>query len=429
MREDIISMRQEELKRVHLIKKALEKEITQEAAAELLGLSGRQVRRIIKVVRREGERGIIHKLRGRESNRAIAAGIKAQALSLYQKEYADFGPTLGSEKLWEIDQIKINAETLRLWLIAKDIEYQGRKKRPHRQWRQRKESFGQMVQLDGSRHKWFEERGPESVLMCYIDDATGKPFGRFYEYEGTIPALDSLKRYIKKYGVPVSLYLDKHSTYKNLAQPSLREQLEDKKPLSQYGRAAQELGIELQHAHSPQAKGRVERLFRSLQNRLIKEMRLVGVKSIIEANRFLPGYLKEYGERFGVKAAQDADLHRPIPAGLNLDSILCIKTERTLRNDFTVAHEGKLYQVKDNIRGREVVVEERVNGHKSISYQGRYLRFKEITKRPERLRPEIPKVTVKKKPIPPKDHPWRQSIHAFFKENSGSFQKLKTGHF
>ena len=185
MREDIISVSQRELKRLHLIKKALEKEITQEAVAELIGISSRQVRRLIKTVRCEGDRGVIHKSRGRESNRAIGAEIKAKVLWLYQKKYPDFGPTLGSEKLRERDKIKINAETLRLWLIAKDIEYQGRKKRPHRQWRERKESFGEMLQLDGSRHKWFEERGPESVLMCYIDDASGKPYGRFYEYEGT----------------------------------------------------------------------------------------------------------------------------------------------------------------------------------------------------------------------------------------------------
>lgn len=421
MREDIISMSQRELKRLHLIKKALEKEITQEAAAELLGISNRQVRRIIKTVRHEGDRGIIHKSRGRESNRAIAAEIKEKVLSLYQKKYPDFGPTLGSEKLWERDKIKINDETLRLWLIAKDIEYQGRKKRPHRQWRERKESFGEMLQLDGSRHKWFEERGPESVLMCYIDDATGKPSGRFYEYEGTLPALDSFKRYSKKYGLPASVYLDKHSTYKSSKEATIEEQLQGLEPLSQYERALKELEVDVIHAHSPQAKGRIERLFRSLQNRLIKEMRLQGIKSIAAANKFLPGYFFWYARRFGVKPAKSTNLHRQIAAGVDLDQILCIKTTRVVRNDFTVAHEGKLYQIKDNIRGRGVVVEERVNGRKYFNYQGKYLRFKEITTRPEKIQQEAKKPKARRPYILPKDHPWRQSIQAFFKENRGSF--------
>jgi len=414
-------MSQRELKRLHLIKKALEQEITQEAAAELIGLSGRQVRRIIQTVRREGERGIIHKLRGRESNRAIAAEIKEKVLALYQQKYPDFGPTLGSEKLWERDKIKINDETLRLWLIDQDIQYQGRKKRPHRQWRERKESFGEMLQLDGSRHKWFEERGPESVLMCYIDDAAGRPFGRFYEYEGTLPALDSFKRYSQKYGLPVSVYLDKHSTYKSSREATIEEQLQGLEPRSQYERALKELEVDVIHAHSPQAKGRVERLFRSLQNRLIKEMRLRRIKSIEEANKFLPGYLLWYGQRFGVKPAKSTNLHRRIVAGVNLDQILCIKTTRVVRNDFTVAHEGKLYQIKDNISGKGVVIEERVNGRKYIRYQDRYLRFKEITTRPEKIQQEVNKPKIRREYIPPKEHPWRQSIHAFFKENRGSF--------
>jgi hypothetical protein len=421
VREDIISMSQRELKRLHLIKKALEKEITQEATAELLGLSSRQVRRIIKTVRCEGDEGIIHKSRGRESNRAITAEIKEKVLSLYQKKYPDFGPTLGSEKLWERDKIKINDETLRLWLIDRDIEYQGRKKRPHRQWRERKESFGEMLQLDGSRHKWFEERGPESVLMCYIDDATGRPFGRFYEYEGTLPALDSFKRYSQKYGLPVSVYLDKHSTYKSSKEASIEEQLQGIEPLSQYERALKEFEVDVIHAHSPQAKGRIERLFRSLQNRLIKEMRLRGIKSIEEANKFLPQYLLDYGKRFGVKPAKSINLHRQIAAGVDLDQTLCIKTSRVVRNDFTVAHEGKLYQIKDNIHGKGVVIEERVNGRKYIRYQDRYLRFKEITTRPEKIQQEEKKPKARRPYILPKDHPWRHSIHAFFKENRGSF--------
>ncbi len=182
-----------------------------------------------------------------------------------------------------------------------------------------------------------------------------------------------------------------------------------------------ELEVDVIHAHSPQAKGRIERLFRSLQNRLIKEMRLQGIKSIAAANKFLPGYFFWYARRFGVKPAKSTNLHRQIAAGVDLDQILCIKTTRVVRNDFTVAHEGKLYQIKDNIRGRGVVVEERVNGRKYINYQGQYLRFKEITTRPEKIQQEAKKPKARRPYILPKDHPWRQSIQAFFKENRGSF--------
>ena len=212
--KDIIAMTQEELKRLHVIHKALGKHITQIEAAELIGIGLRQVQRIARIVRLEGDEGVIHKGRGRPSNRALPSKVKDKALKLYKEKYNDFGPTLGSEKLFEIDKIKLNDETLRLWLLQSGIAYKKRKSRPHRQWRERKHSFGQMIQMDGSHHNWFEGRGPECVLMGYIDDATGRPFGRFYSYEGTLAAMDSFKRYSKKHCLPVSIYLDKHPTYK-----------------------------------------------------------------------------------------------------------------------------------------------------------------------------------------------------------------------
>jgi hypothetical protein len=247
--------------------------------------------------------------------------------------------------------------------------------------------------------------------MAYIDDATGRVYGRFYAYEGTIPAMDSFKRYIRREGIPLSVYLDKHSTYKAWAEPTLAEQLAGRKPKSQFERALEELGVALIHAHSPQAKGRIERLFETFQDRLIKEMRLAGVPSLEEANRFLSSYLPIYNRRFSVKAAEGANLYRPIPAGLNLDDILCMKTQRTLRNDFTVAHDGGLYQVHDRIRATRVMVEERLDGSTRITYQGKRLQYQPILVRPVQEEVKTLKTKPRRPPRPPApNHPWLRSF-------------------
>ena len=197
--EDMIMVRQGELRRLHVIQKVLEKVLKQRGAAEILSLSGRQIRRIVKRIRSEGSRGVIHKSRGRLSNRRISDLTKEKVIKLYRAQYKDFGPTLASEKLLERDRIQISDETLRGWLIEAGDWQRIRKKRKHRQWRERKHHYGEMVQMDGSHHEWFEGRGPECVLMGYIDDATGEVFGRFYGYEGTMPAMESFKLYIRKY--------------------------------------------------------------------------------------------------------------------------------------------------------------------------------------------------------------------------------------
>ena len=402
--KDIFEMSQEELKRLHVIHKAIEGIIKQSEAAAILSVSTRQIRRLVKSVRTEGDRGIIHKARGRSSNRRLPKEVKSKAIELYRKKYAGFGPTLASEKLLELDGISVNDETLRNWLMKSGDWKKTRKDRKHRQWRERKHHFGKMLQIDGSHHDWFEGRGPKCVLMGYIDDATGKVFGRFYGHEGTAPAMDSFKRYTRKYGIPVSIYLDKHRTYKSPGRRSLKD---DTEPLSEFQRAMEELGVKVIHAHSPQAKGRIERLFRTFQDRVIKEMRLRGIKTVEEANTFLPEYLPIYNRRFAVKPKDEADLHRPVPKGLNLDTILCFKTERVLRNDFTVAYNSKLYQVEEKVKTSKVIIEERLNGAMMITHEGAQLKFREIS---ERL--QQPKsIPIRKKRIPTKplsDHPWRQ---------------------
>jgi hypothetical protein len=263
---------------------------------------------------------------------------------LYRGRYTGFGPTLTSEKLGELDGIKLSDETLRKWLMEAGLWQRRRKRSRHRQWRQRKECFGEMVQLDGSHHDWLEGRGPELVLMAYIDDATNNVLARFYDYEGTIPAMDSFKRYVRKYGLPLSIYLDRHSTYKSTKKPTEWEEFEKIEPLSQFERALETLGVEVIHAYSPQAKGRVERLFGVLQDRLIKEMRLRGIKTKESANEFLKEYLPKFNRRFRVCPANDTDVHVRVPKYFNLDKYLCIKTERTVRKDNTITHNGKLYR-------------------------------------------------------------------------------------
>ena len=410
--EDIIMMSQRELRRLHVVHKVLDKKLKQTEVIDIIGLSDRQIRRVVKRVREEGDKGIVHRLRGRASNRAIPKKIKDRVICLYSDRYKGFGPTLASEKLFEIDKIKISDETLRNWLIECKEWKKIRKGRTYRRWRERKFHFGEMIQVDGSHHDWFEGRGAECVLMGYIDDATGTVFARFYEYEGTLPAMDSFKRYIKQYGLPNSVYIDKHTTYKSTAKPSIEDELNNREPLSQFGRGLKELGVDVIYANSPQAKGRIERLFRTFQDRLIKEMRLRGIKTIEEANKFLKYYLSKYNKRFSVIPLKKANLHRSIPQNIDIDLILCIKTERGVRNDFTIAHNKKLYQILEHTMAKRVIVEEKTNGRMFITYKGERLKYKEISNRPKKQ--DKPKESyvfkLKKVNIPSADHPWRKFL-------------------
>ena len=403
--KDIVRMSKKELKRLYTIKKVIEKRLKQKAAALILMLSVRQTRRIVKRVQEEGDEGIIHRRRGKPSNRAFPAGIKNKAINLYRKKYWDFGPTFANEKLCELDNIKIGDQTLRNWLLEDGAWQVTQKCRKHRQWRERKHMFGEMVQVDGSHHEWFEKRGPECVLIGYIDDATNNVFARFYEYEGTMPAMKSFKGYIKKYGLPNSIYIDKLPTYKSTAKMSIEDELNNTDPMSHFQRALKELGVRVIYAGSAPAKGRIERLFRTFQDRLIKEMRLRGIKDIYNANKFLVYYLPIHNKRFGKKAIEPGNLHTPIPQDIDLDRILCKKTERTLRNDFTIAHDRKLYQILEPINAKKVIVEERMDGRMFVTYKGKYLRYKMIAEKP--ARPERPRVAKKKIYRPPPDHPWK----------------------
>jgi len=408
-KEDIFMMTREEIQRYQIIRKVLEREINQQEASEFLKLSDRQIRRIVKRVRTEGESGIVHRSRGRPGNRSIKAAFKEKILELCRASYEGFGPTLASEKLLERDGLKVNDETLRLWLIKEALwQVKSRRVRKSLSWRERKAHFGEMVQIDGSHHDWLEGRGPKLVLMGYIDDATGRFYGKFYGYEGTMPAMDSLKGYIKQNGIPNSIYLDRHSTYKINKRESYRDwPFRDKQELTQFGRACQQLGIELIYANSPQAKGRVERVFETLQDRLTKELRLAKAAGCKEANVVLERYMDSFNSKFQVPAKRKGDLHRSADKRIKLDDILAVQTQRSLRNDRTVLHNNRWYQVLNRTRAQNVTVCDYLNGRVSIKHGNNRLEYKTIPGPTVRIKPRIFKQRVRKYYIPPKDAYWR----------------------
>jgi transposase len=378
---DELWMRAKDRKRYYIIRQVLDRKISQKKASEILELSLRQIKRICRRVKEEGDVGVFHKNRFRLSNRRISDRIRQRVFELADSKYKDFGPTLMSEQLAK-EGINISDETLRLWLIKKGICYGKRKGRPHREWRQRKAHFGEMLQMDGSHHDWLEGRGPRMVLMGFIDDATGRAFGRFYEYEGTIPALDGLMRYFNKYGIPCSIYLDKHSTYKGLRRTTVIDQLEGDNGESQFQRAMKQLGVKVLYANSPQAKGRVERFFRTLQDRLVKEMRVARIKTLLEANSYLDRYLIEHNSKFCVQPAQAANLHRPVSKDVCLESILSMQMRRFVRNDSTIFYGGKIYQLQQKVASRYITVEERIDGSIHLMNGNVSLNFNEINKPP-----------------------------------------------
>ena len=410
MREDIIIMSQKEVKRLQIIQKILGNEINQQKAAEILRLTDRQIRRIVRRVRSEGEKGITHRLRGREGNRRIDQKQREQVIRAYRKTYVGFGPRLASEKLLEREKIRVHEETLRLWLIEEGLwkKRKGQKEKK-RSWRSRKDHYGEMVQMDGSHHDWLEGRGPKLVLMGYIDDATGRVHGKFYDYEGTQPAFDSLKGYIRKNGLPRSIYLDKHSTYKvNKVQRYKEWPFHDPEELTQFARGCQQLGVELIYANSPQAKGRIERLFETFQDRLVKELRLEGVKTGKEANQFLTQYLPKFNKRFSVTARQTGNLHRSV-FGVDLNEILSVQKEHVLRNDRTFIHEKQRYQVLDRTRANKVVVHEYLNKRMAVKYGKNRLAYKPIDERPIKVK-AVRKVKPRRSYVPPKGSYWRNGF-------------------
>jgi len=415
MPEDIITMKQREIERLRIIQKVVDKHLKQVAAGELLGLCERQVRRLAAAVRQRGAKGVIHGNRGRVSGQKLGERIKAKILSLVKARYPDFGPTLAAETMAEKGEAVVSRETLRQWMIEAEIWQVRRRRKKIHTWRERKAHLGEMVQMDGSHHDWLEGRGPKMVLMGYIDDATGRAYGRFYDYEGVEPAMDSLGRYIGLYGLPQSVYLDKHSTYKTTRQADTDELLRGEAAKTQVERAMGELEIQVKHAHSPQAKGRIERKFRTLQDRLVKAMRLAGIKTREQANEFLESYWPQHNVRFVKVPREQGDFHRPLPRSKNLEDILCLKAKRSINNGFLIKWDKRMFVVQTPSRamiGQKTEVWEHFDGRLDFRWQGRPLKVREVEEAVAPTPEKIPMVIVvrrKGKYTPPSGHPWRRN--------------------
>lgn len=414
MSQDIITMSQRELQRLPVIESVLAKRMTQVEGAGCLDVSTRQVRRLERRVEREGPSGLIHRSRGRPSNRAKPQRLRCQVLELIREKYPDFGPTLACEKLAEVHKLTLSDETVRRWMRAEGLWAGRRRPRPHRQWRERSACLGAMIQMDGSHHRWLEGRGPEFVLMGYVDDATGRVYARFYPGEDREAAFDSFQRYCRLYGIPQRVYLDKHTIYKSPGKPTIEDQLANQWPRTQFERALAELGVEVIHAHSPQAKGRVERLFRTFQDRLIKELRLAKIQTLPEANRFLVGFLQAYNRRFSRAPRQPGNLHRPAPAGKLLGQVLCVKEPRVVANDGTVQVDGQRLQLLPpglrSLAKKGVVVTIRPNGRMRVLYEGKELAYRAIPVQPKPKPTPVVEEVPRVRPGHPVvlSHPWRQ---------------------
>jgi len=346
----------------------------------------------------------------------MAEALEGRIAEIIRSRYPDFSPQLASEKLRERHRIEVSREKVRQVMMAKGLWKRRRFRKEAHFWRERKHRLGEMVQMDGSHHDWLEGRGPWMVLMGYVDDATGRFWGRFYSHEGVYPAMDSLKHYIELSGLPLAIYLDKHSTYKTTRQADTDELLKEKQQAeTQFERALGELGIRVIHAHSPQAKGRVERSFRTLQDRLVKEMRLAGIKTLKEANRFLERWLPIYNRHFVREALEAGDLHRPLPKAVVLDDVLCIKGFRTVNEGYIVKWRGRTFVLEKpslTLRRQKLVVLERFDRRLALRFKGRDVAYREVLEPPRRA-PKPVVVKIRRKPPkynPPASHPWRHQI-------------------
>ena len=434
--EEYLTMSNHEIDKLKVIQKVFDKQLTWNEAAMQLSLSWRQVGRLCAKVKKDGNRGIIHGLRGYTSNHCLKAGIMEKSLKIVKMRYWDFKPTLANEKLSEIHGIKISTSALRLAMIKAEFYKPKKQKIKHRQWRKRRTCIGELIQLDGSDHDWFEGRGPKCVLLIYIDDATSKiMYGKFINVEDTLNLMTATKEYLLLYGRPVAFYVDKDSIYKVNRKATIEEELNDEAPLTQFTRAVNELGMTMITAHSSQAKGRVERGFKTHQDRLVKELRLANISNIEDGNRFLEKvYIPKHNARFSIQPVNTVNAHRALLKSHRLEEIFALKTERTLYNDFTIRFKNNLFQIGKEqpmrIRPKsKVMVEVRLDGTTHIKFKGAYLNIKPIKKLPY-----IPfyagrtklSETLKQKTKPyimAKDHPWRKFTLKSRKKLSAQLQQ------
>lgn len=383
-------------------------------ASEHLGVSYRQVRRVWKRYQAAGDAGLVHRLRGRKSNRRGDVKLRKKVLARYVQQYADYGPTLAGESLAE-EGLVVPVQTLRRWLLAEGLWSRTRRTKAHRRRRARRECFGELVQMDGSHHDWFEGRRAWAVLMVMIDDATGRIDAQFFEEETLTAAFTMFRDYAGQYGFPQAIYVDRASIYRSDREPTPEEILAEKEPQTQFGRALEELVVRLILARSPQAKGRVERMNSTLQDRLVKKLRQRKISDLATANKFLAEeFLAPFNAKFGKAPAQAADLHRAVPAELDLPRVLSVQEERVVQNDWTVRWNNGFLQLQrdSGMQPRErVLVCEQLDGRVRLFAGDRELAYGTTRTEP---RPERQRAQPRRGPTqsiqgqkPAKSHPWR----------------------
>lgn len=408
-----------ELRRVEVMARVGSEELRVVDAARILGLSYRQGKRLWRRYREEGAAGLQHRSAGRESNRAKAKKLRERVLGLVRKKYSGeggerFGPTLAAEHLESEDQLEVHPETLRRWMLEAGLWSRARKRRPHRRRREAKEHFGELVQMDGSFHHWFEQRGPEGCLMNLVDDATTTTLGRIGGGETTWTAAGALRSWIEEHGVPLALYTDWQAVY--VKEPTEGQRRRGERAVTQFGRMCERLGIRIMAASSPQAKGRVERNHGTHQDRLVKKLRRKKIGTYEEANQYLKReYLPEHNRRFAHAAASPQNYHRQAPSRAELDEVFRLETERVIGNDWVVRYENRFLQVKRGGRQQapakgKVVVCEWEDGRLEIHYRGQKVAWEEITGRPSVAQPDP--VRQAARPYggtpPTASHPWKQ---------------------
>lgn len=378
-------MTQADRDRLVALKKARKKLITQREAAAELELSVRQVRRLLKKLEQLGDRAVVHGLRGKPSQRRIKAKVEQRAVKILSMPvYEGFGPTLAAEYLEKKHRIRVSKETVRQWMMRNRLWRGSKEKvREVHLWRPRRSRFGELVQWDTSEHDWLEGRGEKLYLIAMIDDATSRLFARFARHDSTEENMKLLRRYVEKFGRPLAFYTDKASLFRTAEKHKRDEPGVEKDavemPPTQIGRALRELGITWIGAHSPQAKGRVERNFATAQDRLVKGMRVAGVKTLEQANRYLEeNYLVWWERELTVEAANPDDAHRPLDKSHNLAASLSRVEMRQIRNDYTFRWEGDLYQIEpgavvSGMRGATVRIERRLDGSMAVRYGERYV--------------------------------------------------------
>ena len=414
MKKETLTLSAKERDRLRLIHEVGRRHITGVEAARMLGISYRHFKRILSRHRREGDACLAHGMRGRRSNRRIPDDVREEIARVIRENYWDFGPTFALEQLAKRHGIRLCKESVRRIMIEGGIWKPKRKKERHRKKRERRKCFGEMLQIDGSHHDWFEGRADPAVLMVMVDDATGETRAMFAPSESTVAGMQALIGWLKEFGRPRAIYADRHAIW--ISQKGDKAEKDDFES-TQLARALRELDMDFIAARSPQAKGRVERANGVLQDRLVKEMRLHGVSGIGEGNRFLETFLPEYNAKFRKQASSRTNAHRRLGREFDLAHIMSERTVRTVGNDYTVRWKNRIFQidkpVRPGLRGGKVEVAVHLDGTLHLTYKGKEVVWHELELMYKSIqRHTTPRGSMGKKPskpsVPPPDHPWRQ---------------------